>query len=69
VFFQLLDLYENDGLPLRNLFTVRQLKSRLPRWREGLDLLGLAVKIKILRRSFRLGDVYAPPGRGTAAGR
>ena len=64
-----LDFYENDGLPLRNLFTARQLRSRLPRWREGLDLLTLGIKIKLLRRRFRLGDVYAPPGRRAAGAR
>jgi hypothetical protein len=60
LFFLLLDLFENDGLPLRNLCSRRQLMSRLPRWREYRDVLAIAAKSGLLRRPFRVGDLYAP---------
>ncbi len=48
--FSLLDLYENDGLPiLKSLFTPRQFINRLMRWREIIDALIYFWKIKILK--------------------
>ena len=49
-FCWLIDLYENDGLPLWNLLSPRQFANRLSRWREVVDALGFLFKTKLLRR-------------------
>ena len=46
-FCWLIDLYENDGLPLWNLLSPRQFANRLSRWREVVDALGFLFKTKL----------------------
>lgn len=50
-FFSLVDLYENDGLPLWRILEPRQLINRLRRFREPLDVLWFVYKTKIQRSS------------------
>ena len=58
LFFELLDLYENEGFPLRNNFSKRQLGVRLTRWREYVEFVVVVFKYKILRREFVIGDLF-----------
>ncbi len=48
--FSMLDLYENDGLPISKVFTKRQLINRLSRWRELIDMLIYFSKIKLFKK-------------------
>lgn len=48
--FSMLDLYENDGLPISKFFTKRQLLNRLLRWRELIDIFIYIFKIKFLKK-------------------
>ena len=46
-YFKLVDLYENDSLPLKKLLTIRNVKIILRRWRELFDLFYFFYVIKI----------------------
>lgn len=56
-FFTLVDLYENDGLPLWRIFESRQLINRLRRFREFLDLFWYVYIVRIRKAS--LSNVWA----------
>ncbi len=53
-----LDLYENEGLPLRSNLDPRNLGIWLRRWREGVEGLRLIIRHKIFRRRFVIRDLY-----------
>ena len=59
--FSLLDFYELDMLPLRKNFTIRSLSIRLRRWREIVEALNLLFKHKILKRPFKIAELYSLP--------
>jgi len=61
LFFELLDLYENEGFPLRNNFSKRQLGVRLSRWREYVEFVVVVFRYKILRREFVIGELFPVP--------
>ena len=50
LFCKLIDLYENDGLPVWNFFTKRQLFIRLRRWREIFDIISFFILINIRKK-------------------
>jgi UDP-MurNAc hydroxylase len=54
----LLDLYENEGLPLRQNLVPRNASIWLRRWREGVEAVRLVVKHKILRKKFVISELY-----------
>lgn len=56
-FFTLVDLYENDGLPLWRIFESRQLINRLRRFRKFLDLFWYVHIIRFRKAS--LSNVWA----------
>lgn len=56
-FFTLVDLYENDGLPLWRIFESRQLIHRLRRFRKFLDLFWYVHIIRLRQAS--LSNVWA----------
>jgi len=58
VFFFLLDLYELDTLPLRKNVSWRGFSTRVPRWRELLEVAKLFCKHVLLRRRFALKNLY-----------
>lgn len=57
-FFAMLDLYENEGLPLRSNLRPRELGIWLRRWREGVEGLRLIVRHKVFRRKFVVSELY-----------
>lgn len=63
-FLLLLDLFENDGLPLKKNFTLRNLGIFISRWREVVELLRMVVIYKILRRKLVVSALYRPRGAG-----
>jgi UDP-MurNAc hydroxylase len=54
----LLDYYENDGLPLRNNLSPRQLGVRLRRWREVAEAGRLVLRHKVMRKPFVISELY-----------
>jgi len=54
-----LDLYENEGLPLRNNFAARNFWIWLSRWREGAEAVRMVFVYKILRRKFVISELYS----------
>ena len=52
-FCNLIDLYENDGLPFWNIFSKRQFIVRLSRWRELVDIFIYIFKIKIIKKKVK----------------
>jgi UDP-MurNAc hydroxylase len=56
-FFTLVDLYENDGLPLWRIFEPRQLINRVRRFRELLDLFWYVYIVHVRKAS--LSKVWA----------
>jgi UDP-MurNAc hydroxylase len=54
----LLDYYENDGLPFRRNFSSRQMGIRIKRWREPFDLLVAGVRMKMKGKDFKVTDLY-----------
>lgn len=67
--FALLDAYEYENIELLKNFHKRHLGVFLRRWREGAEALGLVLKHFILRRPFRISDLYPLPERGFLPGR
>jgi UDP-MurNAc hydroxylase len=61
-FFGALDLYENEGLPLRRNFEARNFSIWLRRWREGLEAVRLVLLYKVLRRKFVISELYTKKG-------
>lgn len=49
-FCTLIDLYENDGLPIWRIFSVRQFLTRLTRWREIIDMFIYFYVIKLKKK-------------------
>ena len=49
-FCLLIDLYENDGLPIWNFLKLRQFKNRIVRWRELIDTFIYVYKIKFRKK-------------------
>ena len=43
----LLDLYENDSLPILKIFSYRQVINRIKRWREWIDMIIYIYKVRI----------------------
>ncbi|MGB7069795.1 MAG: MBL fold metallo-hydrolase [Pyrinomonadaceae bacterium] len=62
--FSCLDFYENEGLPLRNNFSPRNLWIWLSRWREGLEAGQLIIRHKVFRRKFVISELYRRKGVG-----
>jgi UDP-MurNAc hydroxylase len=56
--FTLLDAYELDNLPLLKNLRRRNLGVFLRRWREGAEALRLVLRHKVLRRPFKIRDLY-----------
>jgi UDP-MurNAc hydroxylase len=56
--FALLDLYETDGLPLRNHLSARNFPIWARRWREGFEAVKLVLFYKLLRRKFVVSELY-----------
>ncbi len=54
-----LDLYENEGLPLRNNFTARNFWIWLSRWREAAEAARMVFVYKILRKKFVISELYS----------
>jgi UDP-MurNAc hydroxylase len=61
IFFLLLDFYELDMLPIRKNFTYRSVNIRFRRWREGVEAFKLLIKHRLLRRQFRVVELYSLP--------
>jgi hypothetical protein len=57
-FLTLLDFYENDGLPLHNNLSPRQLGVRLRRWREVAEAGRLVLRHKIMGKPFVISELY-----------
>jgi len=57
-----LDFYENEGLPLRNNLSSRNLSIWVRRWREGLEAVRLLVRHKIFRKKFVVSELYVKEG-------
>ena len=49
-YFSLVDLYENDCLPIYKIFTIRNIVIILRRWRELIDILTYFFMIKIQKK-------------------
>ena len=56
--FSILDLYECDGLPLKNAFTSRQFKVRLSRWREGVSIMQYLWMTKTRKENFQVAQLW-----------
>ena len=63
-FFYLLDLYETDFFPLRKLLNLRSLRIGIRRWRELGELARMLVKHWIIKKPFKVADLYPVPTRG-----
>lgn len=59
--FSLLDAYELENVALLKNFRSRHLGVFLRRWREGAEMLWLVLKHVVLRRPFRIRDLYPIP--------
>ena len=57
-----LDFYENEGLPLRNNFSARNLPIWLGRWREAVEAVQLVVRHKIFGRKLVISELYKRKG-------
>jgi UDP-MurNAc hydroxylase len=62
IFLSLLDMYELELLPLSAHLRPRHLSIWLKRWPELVELLRLVVKHKVLRKPFRIANLYPVPG-------
>jgi hypothetical protein len=58
LFFALLDVYENDGLPVWKIFTPRQIGVYARRWRELVEYGRYVFVHKVLRKPFKLQRAY-----------
>jgi UDP-MurNAc hydroxylase len=71
IFLMLLDMYELGLFPLYKNLSWRSLSSRLPRWREIIEMVKMAVRVGILRRPINVADLYhlpsATPARSLAS--
>ena len=54
-----LDLYENEGLPLRSNFSARNFWIWLSRWREAAEAVRMVFVYKILKRKFVISELYS----------
>ena len=67
-FFYLLDLYETDFFPLRRLLNLRSLQIGARRWRELGELIKMVFKHWIIKKPFKVADLYPVPTRGLSIG-
>ena len=69
LFFALLDVYENDGLPVWKVFTPRQVGVYARRWRELMEYGRYVFAHKILRKPFSIKRAYLAARGEESSGR
>jgi UDP-MurNAc hydroxylase len=61
MFFQILDMYELDFLPLRRNLSLRALTVSFRRWREYIEMAGIVLKHVVFRRPIDIAALYTLP--------
>lgn len=64
-FFDLLDFYELETLPLSRNLSPRSIAVRWRRWREVVEVVRLIVRHKVRGRRFDIPSLYSLPGEKT----
>jgi UDP-MurNAc hydroxylase len=58
LWFQLLDCFEIDMLPITNNFSARSLAVRVRRWREVAEVAAIVTRKVLMRRPFTVSQIY-----------